>query len=141
MPTAQTTLDENESIHRAYPHDVRIVRVDRDDREPLYRFEAPTFKPKDSDTTPTWENPALAELYADVYFVANSFREEKTGRRGIPPEVERAGRAAVIAYLTTQDGMTTDWISTFYDLPDERIYEYRSRVRAEAEEIREESEE
>lgn len=139
MATAQDTLAENESIHRAYPSDIRIVRVNREDDYPLYRFEAPMFEVKDTDTRPEWENPHLAELYADVYLAVNTFREEKSGRRGIPPEVERAGREAVISYLTTQDGISTEWLSTFYDLPEQRIYEYRSRIRAQAREVEKEA--
>lgn len=138
MATAQDTLDANESIEHAYPYDIRIVRVDREDDRPIYRFEAPMYSPKDTDNTPEWENPHLAKLYADVYLAVGSFREEKTGRRGIPPEVERDGREAVVAYLTTQDGISTDWLSTFYDISDQTVYEYRSRIRARAREAEEE---
>lgn len=139
MATAQDTLAENESIHRAYPSDIRIVRVNREDDYPIYRFEAPLFEVKDSDTRPEWENPDLAELYADVYLAVNTFREEKSGRRGIPPEVERAGRPAVIAYLSTQDGISTEWLSRFYGFSKSTIYEYRSQIRARAREVEEEA--
>lgn len=137
MPTAQTTLAANESIEVAYPHDIRVIKIDREDERPLYRFDAPMFKPKDTDTTPEWENPEEAKLYAAVYVVVNGFREEKTGRRGIPPEVQRDGMEAVVAYLSTQDGMGTEWISNFYSLDRQRIYEYRSRIRSRAEAIAE----
>jgi len=131
-------LDENESVEKDYGHDVRVIRVDRDGRQPVYRFEAPMYKPKSSDTTPEWENPHKAEMYAEVYVAVGSFREEKTGRRGIPPEVARDGREATVAYLSTQDGMGTEWISHFFDLEPERIYEYRSRISKRAREIVEE---
>lgn len=135
MATAQDTLDENETIDTAYPHDVRVIRVDREERPPLYRFDAPMFVTKDTDNIPEWENPDRARLYAAVYMAVGSFREEKTGRRGIPPEVERDGREATVAYLATQDGMSTDWISNFYDLSEQRIYEYISRIRKRAREV------
>jgi len=134
MVRTQSTLAENESVDTAYPHEIRVVRVDREDREPLYRFEAPTFKPKDSDTTPEWENPHNARMYAAVYVAVGSFREEKSGRRGVPPEVVRDGREAVVAYMTTQDGISTEWLMNFFDYDRERIYEYRSRIKARAEE-------
>ncbi len=127
-------VEETTTVEKDYGHDIRVLRVDRGDERPLYRFDAPLYTPKDSDNTPEWESPELAKLYADTYVAVGGFREEKTGRRGIPPEVERDGREAVVAYLTTQDGMSTEWISTFYGLDRERIYEYRSRIRARAEE-------
>jgi len=135
------TSDERTTVEKDYGHGIRVVRVDREDEQPLYRFEAPMMKPKDSDNSLEWENPELAKLYAAVYVAVGTFREEKTGRRGIPPEVERDGREAVVAYLSTQRGMTTEWIEHFYDYDRERIYEYRSRIRARAEEQIEESEE
>ena len=136
--SAQDTLDENETIHRAYPAGGKIVRVDHDDRPPLYRFEAPYFPLKSYDRPQVeWENHHLAELYADVWCLT-SLREEKTGPRGIPPEVERAGRDVVVAYLTTMPGVGIDYLTHHYDVTPETIYQYRSRVRDRAEEWREE---
>jgi len=132
VPTAQTTLEKNESIEKAYPHDIRVIRVDREEQRPLYRFDAPFHQPKDTDTTTEWENPEKAKLYAAVYTAVGGFREEKTGRRGVPPEVQRDGMEATVAYLSTQDGMGTEWLSNFYGLDPQRIYEYRSRIRSRA---------
>ena len=109
MVLAQDTLSENESIEKAYPDGVRVVRVDRGDDIPLYRFEAPLHTTKDYDTGPTFENPKNALLYAAVYVAVGPFREEKTGRRGVPPAVAKAGREALVAYLTTQKGMSIQW--------------------------------
>lgn len=134
---AQDTLDENETVHAAYPHGAKIVRLDRDDAEPLYRFEAPLFPLKSYDEPQVeWENHHLAELYADVWCLT-SLREEKTGPRGIPPEVERAGREVVVAYLTCMPGISTEWLAHHYDVPEQTIYQYRSRVRRRAEQWRE----
>jgi len=138
MVTTQSTLDENETIDTAYPCEIRVIRVDREDDEPIYRFEAPMHHTKDYDTGPEWHNPHKARMYAAVYAAAGPFREEKTGRRGIPPELVRDGREAVVAYMTTQPGMSTEWISNFFDLDRERIYEYRSRIKNRAEEWAEE---
>lgn len=139
MTRAQDTLDSNETIDTAYPDDIRVVEIEREGEPPLYELRAPLYSPKDTDTTPRWENPHSARMYAAVYVAVGTFREEKTGRRGVPPEVQRDGQEAVISYLSTQDGITTDWLTTFYDLPEQRIYEYRSRIRARAEEYRAEN--
>lgn len=133
MPTAQTTLDANESIEEAYPNDIRVIRVERENEPPLYRFEAPLF-----EETMEWEDKNRATLYAAVYVVADGFREEKTGKRGIPIEVHKAGQEAVISYLTTQPGMSIKWASRMFDLERQRIYEYRSRIWARADSIRSE---
>jgi len=134
MVRTQSTLAENESVDTAYPSEIRVVRVDREDEPPLYRFEAPMHEPKDSDVQPVWENPAKARMYAAVYVACNGFREEKTGRRGVPIEVAKYGREAVVAYLSTVDGSSTRWLSRMFDLDEQRIYEYRSRIKNAAEE-------
>lgn len=123
-----TDLAPNESVEKSYPYDIRVIRVDREDEPPLYRFEAPGFV-----ETMEWKDKDAALMYAAVYVAVDGFREEKTGERGIPPEVERDGREAVVAYLTTQRGMSTKWVTRFYDIPAQRVYEYKSRIRARAE--------
>lgn len=124
-----------------YPGDARIVRIDRGDEPPRYRFDAPglwgggvPLGTAEETRRTTWDEPGLAELYADVWTAVGGFREEKTGDRGIPPEVERDGREATVAYLTTMPGGSTKWAARHYDLDRQRIYEYISRVRARAEE-------
>lgn len=128
-------LDENEQILIEYEGDIRVVKVPREGDPPRYRFDAPLMKPRSSDNSLTWENPHEATMYAAVFAAVGTFREEKTGKRGIPIEVERDGREAVIAYVGTQPGMTTDWIEATYELERERIYEYRSRIKSRAGEI------
>jgi len=95
------------------------------------------YEPKDSDTGPTFTNKGKAEMYADVFVAVGGFREEKTGRRGIPVEVFRDGTEATIAYLTTQRGMSMDWITSTFDIDRQRVYEYRSRIRKRAGEVSE----
>jgi hypothetical protein len=127
-------LDEDESVYQQYENSIRVVEIHREGEPPLYRFDAPELKPKSYDNDLTWENPKEAELYAAVYVAHGPFREEKTGTRGIPIGVHRAGTEAVVTYVGCQPGMSTDWISHTFDLDRERIYEYRSRVRSRAEE-------
>jgi len=67
-------------------------------------------------------------------YVVTRFREEKTGKRGIPPAVEQAGREELICYTLCRKGTSVDWIVNKYDLPKQRIYEYKSRVMSRAEE-------
>jgi len=130
-----TELGESETVRVEY-EGCRVVKDSRSPGEtPKFRFESAypnQFTPKDTDTTTEWDNPNEAELYAAVYSLT-LFREEKTGRRGIPPEVQRFGQEAVISYLSAEPGISTDWLTTFYDLDRERIYEYRSRIRSMAE--------
>lgn len=128
------TLRENESIEKEYPHGIRVVRVDREDDYPLFRFVAPGHKTKEYDTGPEFERRDDALLYAAVYVAVGPFREEKTGRRGVPPAVARAGREALVAYLTTQRGMSIEWAAHKFDLEESTVREYRSRIRARAEE-------
>ena len=127
-------VKDGEKIDTEYENDIRVIETEPDGGRPKYRFEAPTYKPKDSDNSPVWENPHKARMYAAVYVAVGTFREEKTGRRGIPIEVERDGREAVIAYLTTQDGMGIEWVTSMYDMDRQRVYEYRSRIKSRAEE-------
>jgi hypothetical protein len=131
----QDTLDPNESIEKAYPHGIRVVRVDREDDVPLFRFEAPDHRVKDYDTGPEFESRDDALMYAAVYVAVGPFREEKTGRRGVPPTVARAGREALVAYLTTQRGMSIQWAAHKFDIEPETVYKYRSAIRAKAEEV------
>lgn len=134
MVRTQDSLDPNESIEKAYPHEIRVVRVDREDERPLFRFEAPDYKPKEYDTGPDFESRDDALMYAAVYVAVGPFREEKTGRRGVPPAVARAGREALVAYLTTQRGMSIQWAAHKFDIEESTVHEYRSRIRARAEE-------
>jgi len=132
MSASLPELEPGESIDTEYEGKVRVIRVDRGEERPLFKFQARNFKPKRYDNQPEWENPKEARLYAAVYVAVGSFREEKSGRRGIPPAVERDGREAVVSYLYCMDGMSPTWIERWYDLSKERQMEYRSRIRGRA---------
>lgn len=126
-----TTAEENESIFKEYILDVRIVEyVPPDGNNPCYRFEAPQHNGI------VFDDPDLAELYADVYFDVNGFQEEGTGDRGVPPEIIQAGRDTLAAYFLTQTGTDVNWVASFYGKKTTEIDRYVSWVRQRAKEIR-----
>jgi hypothetical protein len=127
-------LQENESIDLEFEDDIRVVERERPDHEyNHFVFQAQDHKYKSYDLGPEWENPHAARLYCHVYTLTR-FREEKTGRRGIPENVEKHGREAVIAYQRTRPGTSIDWLTQYYDIDRQRVYEYCSRIRSEARE-------
>lgn len=127
----RSTGAENESIHRAYILDVAIVEdTPSDGDEPRYRFEAPHH------TEVVFEDPDLAELYADVYFDVNGFEEAGTGERGVPPEIIQAGRDTLAAYFLTQPNTDVNWVASFYGKKSSKVERYVAAVRKRAEEIR-----
>jgi hypothetical protein len=126
----ESTRDEAIAIHEEYILGVRIAEADSEEEEPRYRFEAPDHEGI------TFEDPDLAELYADVYFDVNGFEEAGTGERGVPPEIVQAGRDTLVAYFLTQPGTDVNWIASFYGEKPEKIRRYVSRVRKRAGEIR-----
>lgn len=129
-------IEEDESIFKDYILDVRIIEyVPPDGDSPCYRFEAPQHKGI------VFENPDLAELYADVYFDVNGFQERGTGDRGVPPEIIQAGRDTLAAYFLTQPGTDVNWVASFYGKKTTEIERYVSWVRQRATEIREGAEE
>lgn len=126
-----TSGTEHESIHEQYVLDVRIVKFSPPDSDGTqYRFEAPEH------TEMIFDDPELAELYADIYFCTNGFVEEGTGERGIPPEVIGAGRAVLAAYFLTQPGTDRDWVASFFGKKPHRVRKYVEWVQGQAEEIR-----
>lgn len=122
--------DANESIHEEYVLGVRIVELTTDSGETVYRFEA------DTDCGREFEDPALASLYADIYFCTNGFEEEGTGDRGVPPEVIGAGRAVLASYFLTQPSIDQHWVASFFGVKPHRVREYTEWVRENAAQIR-----
>lgn len=144
MPTPETdpeestadpsgsTPDPEESIHREYILDVRIVEYPGPEGSPRYRFEAPHHEGR------TFEDPDAAELYADVYFDVNGFEEAGTGERGVPPVIIQAGRDTLAAYFLTQPTIDEQWVGSFMGVQPGKVERYASRVRKRAENIRNE---
>ncbi|WP_101294500.1 hypothetical protein [Halegenticoccus soli] len=126
----QTANRRSESTFREYILGVRIVESASPDGGAVYRFEAPEHRGL------TFENPDLAELYADVYFDVNGFEEAGTGERGVPPAIIQAGRDTLAAYFLTQPHTDVYWVASFYGEKPEKIERYASRVRKRAKKIR-----
>ena len=135
-PDDTTTAGGEESIHREYVLDVRIVECHPHDGDgPHYRFEAPHHEGE------TFEDPDLAELYADVYFDVNGFEEAGTGERGVPPEIIQAGRDTLAAYFLTQPGTDENWVASFFGVTVEKVKQYVAWVENRSEEVRRGAEE
>lgn len=126
-----TPDEEHGTIHREYVLDVRIVERTSGDGDVRYRFEAPRHQGR------AFDDPGLAELYADVYFDVNGFEEAGTGERGVPPEVIQAGRDTLAAYFLTQPGTDVEWVASFYGKKPPKVERYVAAVRNRAQEIRE----
>lgn len=131
MVTEEEAIDER--VVRDDPGRVQVIGYKTEDYNSFYCFEGPMYR---GDRR--WEHKDLAFLYADVYWDVGGFREEKTGKRGVPPAIAAAGRDTLAAYLLTQRGVSSDWLTGFFDVEPETISTYLSRVRARAEKAREE---
>jgi hypothetical protein len=127
----QTTPTETESTYREYILDVRIVESTSPDGDDVYRFEAPHHRGIEFD------DPDIAELYADVYFDVNGFEEAGTGERGVPPVIIQAGRDTLAAYFLTQPYTDVHWIASFYGEKPSKVERYLASVRKRAASIRE----
>lgn len=126
----RTTPTGTESTYREYILNVRIVEYTTPDGDEVYRFEAPQHRGVEFD------DPELAELYADVYFDVNGFEEAGTGERGVPPTIIQAGRDTLVAYFLTQPYTDVNWIASFFGETPDRVERYLSSVRKRAESIR-----
>ena len=123
---ARDSSATDEHVYKSYTHDVRIIAVKDEYGPDKYRFEGPVHQGK------TFDDPDTAELYAAVYFDVNSFREEKTGERGIPPAVARSGQDSLAAYRVTQSGTSIEGVATSWGITPESVATYLSRVRSRA---------
>lgn len=127
-----SSTEENRSTYREYILGVRIIEYDLSTKDRVqYRFEAPRHQGV------VFDEPDLAELYADVYFDVNGFAEAGTGERGVPPEIIQAGRDTLAAYFLTQPYTDVNWIASFYGKKPTKIERYVAAVRTRAQEIRE----
>lgn len=132
MPQSNETPRPSGSIYREYILGVRIIESPLPtDGRAQYRFEAPDHRGV------VFEDPELAELYADIYFDVNGFEEAGTGERGIPPEIIQAGRDTLAAYFLTQPYTDVNWVASFYGKKPSKIERYVATVRNRAQEIRE----
>jgi len=131
MSKSNETVQTGGSIYCEYILGVRIIKVGHpQENRAQYRFEAPDHKGV------VFEDPELAELYADVYFDVNGFEEAGTGDRGVPPEIIQAGRDTLAAYFLTQPYTDVNWVASFYGKKPTKIERYVAAVRNRAQEIR-----
>ncbi|RLM75794.1 hypothetical protein [Halorubrum sp. Atlit-26R] len=91
--------DENETVIETYDGGRRIVREARN-RPDAYHFEGPDGR------IASFEIPAAARLYADLYAITGGFDEKETGRRGVPPTIARADEEVRITYLAVRFSVT-----------------------------------
>jgi hypothetical protein len=130
-PDTTPPRTDDTTVYREYILNVRIVDADSPDADDgRYRFEAPHHEGR------SFDDPELAELYADVYFDVNGFEEAGTGKRGVPPTIIQAGRDTLVAYLFTQPHTDVYWLASFYGEKPEKIQRYINRVRKRAKQIR-----
>ncbi|WP_336361936.1 hypothetical protein [Halalkalicoccus salilacus] len=128
----QCTRGEDESLFRDYIMGIRIIECHLPEgKGPCYRFEAPQHKEI------MFDDPDLAELYANIYFDVNGFEEAGTGERGVPPEIIQAGRDTLAAYFLTQPGTDVNWVASFFGVRPTKIHRYVDWVSGRADEIRE----
>jgi len=129
MSASEESSDTDERVHREYIMNVRIVE-EQGESGPQYRFEAPEHQGR------TFEDPDMAELYADIYFDVNGFEAAGTGDRGVPPVMIQAGRDTLAAYMLTMPYADTQWVGSFFAVQPGKIERYESRVRKRAANIR-----
>ncbi len=120
-------IDDPQGVYRAYADGVQIAEVPPEtsgDPGPRYRFDAPQHVAK------TFTEPERAELYAAVYFAVDGFREEDTGRKGVPLAVARADDAVLAAYtLAAWDGTSRKWLTRTFDIDHEQVQVWLDDVR------------
>ncbi|EMA64049.1 hypothetical protein C470_02020 [Halorubrum distributum JCM 13561] len=87
--------DGDETVIEAYDDGLRVVREERV-RPDAYHVDGPDGR------IASFEIPAAARLYADLYAVTGGFDEKETGRRGVPPTIARADEEVRMTYLAVR---------------------------------------
>jgi len=121
----------SEIVEEYSHHHCRIVKED-DDRETRYHYDGPMGRLKSFDSLDN------ARLYADVATVLGGFRET-TDERGAPPLVAQAREDVLMAYYASQPTLSVQWVSTFFELPEQRVREYIASLQSRAEQKRAEN--
>jgi len=91
---------DSHSLRTRRPSPERRCGVPDTDYPDVSHFEGP------SGRIQSFENPYEARLYADVYAITGGFREEQTGKRGVPPGIVRASEEIRMTYLAVQMSVT-----------------------------------
>jgi|GEM_PF-6890075 len=128
-------LPDDATIHRNDQEKVRIWKIPDEESLSGAYYEVEFFF---YENDVRFEDLELAELYADVYWVADMFNEKETGERGIPPRVARRGQEAIVAYCIARSPSTSvEWAAAEFDVSEGTVRTYLSRVRRQAEVQRE----
>lgn len=122
--------DRAETTVETYVKNVSIVESPAEG-DGIYRFDAP------GHSAVAFEDLDMAQLYADVYFDVNGFREEGTGEYGVPPTIFQGGKDTLAAYLLTCPGVDIYWVASFLGVDRIESERYVSWVRKRATKIRE----
>ena len=122
----------SEVIEEYASRSCRIVKEQKEDGQQIrYHYDGPMGRLK------SFNRLDKAQLYADVATVTGGFLETDTGERGAPPLVARSREDVLMAYYASQPTLSVQWVSTFFDLPVERVREYIASLQDRAKQKRE----
>lgn len=124
----------------SYVNDVQIKRLPDGDLE--YLVDVPLGYPvPGSDprltVVPKFDDVKHARLFADVWTITGGFSTNAGANGGVPPRVAAESSRVLAAYLFTQ-GYSTDEVMRVLDVERATVHSFTSRVRADADEIRDE---
>jgi len=119
--------DGNETVIEAYDDGLRVVHEERV-RPDAYRVDGPNGR------IASFEIPAAARLYADLYAVTGGFDEKETGRRGVPPTIARADEEVRMTYLAVRFSVT--YAARAFEVDESAAREAVDSVHARAAELR-----
>jgi hypothetical protein len=127
-------------VVKSYVNDVQIRRVLDGDFE--YTVDVPLNYPVPGTdpqvrVVPKFDAIKDARLFADVWTVTGGFSTNAGANGGVPPRVAAESSRVLAAYLFTQ-GYSTDRVMRVLDVERATVHSFTSRVRADADEIRDE---
>jgi hypothetical protein len=120
-------MTDDETVIEAYGDGHRIVREERN-RPDAYHFDGPDGR------IASFEIPAAARLYADLYAITGGFDEKETGRRGVPPTIARADEDVRMTYLAVRFSVT--YAARAFEVDESAARDAVDRVHARATELR-----
>ncbi|MFB6113514.1 MAG: hypothetical protein ABEJ58_05360 [Halodesulfurarchaeum sp.] len=129
-------LGEHESIAAEYPAETYLVRQEEPEGSgATFRFETPAREPIE------FGDETRATLFADLYTALGGIRiGEGVGEYGIPVQVAAAGKAAIASYMYAVWEQSATQIAGTLDVDRETVIRYFERIRARAEDEKEQYE-
>ena len=124
--------DDGETVIEAYDDGLRVVHEKRM-RPDAYHVDGPDGR------IASFEIPAAARLYADLYAITGGFDEKETGRRGVPPSIARADEEVRMTYLAVRFSVT--YAARAFEVDESTAREAVDSVHARAAELRSEADE